>query len=408
MQPMSEKFTFQSLQGHKLAGRLDSPRIGGPRAYAIFAHCFSCSKDLIAVRRICARLTVAGIAVLRFDFTGLGHSEGEFANSHFQANLADLNTAIEAMNAAGMPPTLLIGHSLGGTAVLKATAEQEQIKAVATVGAPFDPAHALDNIAGDVSNLPKDQGIEISLGGRPFVIDHSFVDGMRDGSVAASVKSLRAALMVLHAPTDDRVGIDHASHIFLNAKHPKAFVGLDTADHLLTKVDDAVFVGDTIATWAARYIDLSDPETFETREQVTVMSTGLGKFQQRVLAAGHTVIADEPKSYGGLGSGPAPYDFLMVSLGTCTNMTLAMYADRKSLPLRGVSVILKHNKIHAKDCEECETKVGRIDRIKRTIRLQGEDLTANQRQRLLEIADMCPVHRSLHGEFHIETVLEAT
>lgn len=405
MTPLTEKFVFLSPQGHELAGRLDSPVIGQPRAYAVFAHCFSCSKDLSAVRRIVARLTEAGIAVLRFDFTGLGHSGGEFANSHFQANIADLSAAIEAMNATGKAPSLLIGHSLGGAAVLCAGAAHDQIKAVATVGAPFDPAHALDNIAEDISNLDPEACVEVTLGGRPFRIDRSFVDGMAEGKMVEAAKSLRAALLVLHSPIDATVGIDHASQIFLSAKHPKAFVGLDTADHLLTKPEDAAFVGDTIATWAGRYIDLSVPDTVEARGQVVVTSTGLGKFQQHVLAAGHVLTADEPKSYGGFDSGPAPYDFLMAGLGACTNMTLALYAERKNLPLKGVTVALDHGKIHAKDCAECETKSGKIDHIKRTLTIEGDDLTPEQRQRLLEIADMCPVHRSLHGEFHIETEL---
>ena len=405
MQPITEKFTFTSPQGHELAGRLDSPRVGAPRGYAVFAHCFSCSKDLGAVRRIVTRLTQAGLSVLRFDFTGLGHSEGEFANSHFQANVADLSAAIKAMNAAGKPPSLLIGHSLGGAAVLCAASDHEQIKAVATVGAPFDPAHALDNITEDISDLDPEACVEVSLGGRPFSIDRQFVEGMRAGKVQAAAKTLRAALLVLHSPVDQTVGIDHASQIFLNARHPKAFVGLDTADHLLTKAEDAAFVGDTIATWAARYVDLSLPEQSEARGQVVVESTGVGKFQQRVLAAGHALVADEPKSYGGLDSGPSPYDYLLAGLGACTNMTLAMYAERKGLPLEGVIVALDHSKIHAKDCAECETQSGKIDHIKRTLTIEGEALTPEQRQRLLEIADMCPVHRSLHGEFKIETEL---
>ena len=405
MNPITEKFTFQSPQGHALAGRLDSPLIGQPRAYAVFAHCFSCSKDLTAVRRIAARLTDAGIAVLRFDFTGLGHSEGEFANSHFQANIADLCAAIAAMNAAGKAPSLLVGHSLGGAAVLCAAAAHDQIKAVATIGAPFDPAHALGNIAEDIRDLDHGSCVEVTLGGRPFRINQAFVAGMAEGKMAEAIKDLRAALLVLHAPLDATVGIDQASQIFLTAKHPKAFIGLDSADHLLTKAEDAAFVGDSIATWATRYIDLSAPDRAAGQGQVVVTSTGRGRFQQQVLAAGHRLTADEPKSYGGFDSGPAPYDFLMTGLGACTSMTLALYAERKDLPLRGVTVALEHDKIHAKDCQDCETKAGKLDQIRRTLTLEGEALTQDQRQRLLEIADLCPVHRSLQGEFRIETKL---
>lgn len=403
MKPVTQKFEFSSQRGLTLAGRLDFPLIGKPKAFAVFAHCFSCSKDLAASRNVSTRLAAEGFGVLRFDFTGLGHSQGEFANSHFQANVEDLLAAIDAMKAADMTPNLLIGHSLGGAAVLQASHLREHITAVATIGAPYDPEHAIERLNGDIDAI-RSQGVgEVSIAGRAFQITSAFLDGMKPEMLDERLKRLRAALLVMHGPLDATVSVDNASQIFLKAKHPKSFVGLDQADHLLSAQQDAEHAGDVIATWARRYVNWLDNDVSAGEGQVVVASTGLGRFQQRVITADHSLTADEPKSLGGLDSGPSPYDYLLAALGACTSMTMQMYAARKGWPLEGVTVALNHAKIHARDCEDCETSSGQIDEINRTIQIDGEQLDDDQRARLIEIADKCPVHRTLHNEVKVRT-----
>ena len=406
MRPITRKFEFKGSGGVTLAGRLDVPVIGLPKAYAVFVHCFSCSKDLAASRNVSARLVSEGFGVLRFDFTGLGHSQGEFANSHFQANVHDLLAAIDAMADAQMAPSLLIGHSLGGAAVLQAAHLRVGISAVATIGAPYDPEHAIERLEGDIDAIRLNGVGDVNIAGRTFQITSSFLDGMKPEVLDGRLSKLRASLLVMHSPLDNTVAVDNATQIFLKAKHPKSFVGLDTADHLLSRRPDAEHVGDVIASWARRYVDWQDDDVAAGEGQVMVASTGLGRFQQRITTADHSLTADEPKSLGGLDSGPSPYDYLLSALGACTNMTLQMYAARKQWPLEGVSVALQHAKIHATDCADCETSVGQIDEIHRAIHIEGEQLDSDQRARLVEIADKCPVHRTLHNEVKIRTTTE--
>ena len=401
--PLSEKFEFQNADGHTLSGRLDVPAVGKPLAYAVFAHCFSCSKDLAASRTVVAALTAEGIGVLRFDFTGLGNSAGDFANSHFRANVQDLQAALKAMANDGRPVSLLVGHSLGGAAVLQAAALEDGIKAVATVGAPYDPAHALDRLEGDLETIRSKGHGTVEIAGRVFDISAEFLAGMEAEALKDRLKRLNAALLVCHSPVDQTVSIDQASSIFQAARHPKSFLSLDKADHLLTQVEDATFVGHQIATWAKRYIPLIEPNQSDLSGQIIVRSTGLGKFQQEVLGDGHCLTADEPKSFGGNATGFSPYEFLMTALGACTNMTIKMYADRKGLAVEQVETSLDHAKIHVSDCEDCTTEKGKIDEIKRQIKITAPTLTQEQLARLMEITDMCPVHRTLHSEVKIRT-----
>ena len=222
----------------------------------------------------------------------------------------------------------------------------------------------------------------------------------------AHVAKLHKALLVMHAPTDDTVGIDNATRIFVAAKHPKSFVSLADADHLLTNKNDAAYVADVIAAWATRYLDPAVPEQAavagEAPRNVVVRETRNSKFQQTIATGPHRLLADEPVAAGGEDTGPGPYDFLLAGLGACTSMTMRMYADRKSLPLERVTVTLRHNKIHAEDCAECETKAGMLDQIDRVIAMEGA-LDAEQRKKLMEIADKCPVHRTLTSEIRIVT-----
>ncbi len=398
----TEKLTFTGHAGDTLAARLDLPN--GPHlATALFAHCFTCSKDITAARRIAARLAAMGVAVLRFDFTGLGHSEGEFENTNFTSNVQDLHAACAALEQKGMAPSLLIGHSLGGAAVIKAAPDMPSIKAVVTIGAPFDPGHVTHNFADAIPEIV-DQGVaEVNLGGRPFRIGKSFVDDVSEVALSSSLAKLGAALLVLHAPRDATVGIENASDIFLAAKHPKSFVTLDDADHLVTRPADAEYAADVIAAWSKRYLDLAPPaKPADVPEGIMrVTEADPNGFLQDVQSGPHHALADEPAKYGGTNKGLTPYGFVSAGLGACTSMTIRMYARRKGWPLDGVSVDIAHAKEHAQDAADPGAKVDHFDR---TIRLTG-DLSDEQRARLLEIADKCPVHKTLERSSTVRTVL---
>ncbi len=400
----TERFEFPNAQGDKLAATLDLP-LGEPLAFALFAHCFTCGKDILAAKRIAERLAAHGIATLRFDFTGLGGSEGEFANTHFSSNVDDLVAAADHLRKAHRAPAILIGHSLGGAAVLAAAHRIAEARCVVTIAAPCDPAHVTGLFKERVEDIRKQGEVQVALAGRPFTIKRAFLDDVAEQRIKDCLGTLRKALLIFHSPTDDLVGIDNASRIFTAAKHPKSFVSLAGADHLLSKKSDAVYVANVIAAWAERYLDQPAGMTEEEVELGTVLvrETHGGKYQQEILTGPHRLIADEPVKLGGLDSGPGPYDFLLAGLGACTSMTIRLYAEFKKIPLANVSVRLQHGKIHAKDCETCETKVAMVDRIDRAITLEGP-LDAEQRQRLMEIADKCPVHKTLTSEIDIRTV----
>ncbi len=387
-----------------LAARLDLPEQPAA-AYALFAHCFTCSKDTLAATRISAALVEHGFGVLRFDFTGLGGSEGEFANTNFTSNIADLVAAANWLREHHQAPRVMIGHSLGGAAVLAAAAQVPEAAAVATIGAPFDPGHVRHLLHGAAPDIEAAGEAEVDLGGRRFRIKKQFLDDIASQSNASRIAALRKALLVFHSPHDTTVDIDNAAKIFVAAKHPKSFVSLDTADHLLTRKADAVYVAAVLAAWASRYIaTATQPDKVESGEPgvVVVRETREAKFTQTVTAGRHHLRADEPVASGGTDSGPGPYDFLLAGLGACTSMTLRLYAEQKQWPLERVTVRLSHQKIHAADCADCETREGRIDRIDREISLAGA-LSPEQRTRLMEIADKCPVHRTLHSEVSIKT-----
>jgi putative redox protein len=400
------RLTFPGSRGASLAARYDQP-IGPARATALFAHCFTCSKDLAAASRVSRALAHRGFGVLRFDFTGLGHSEGEFENTDFSSNVDDLVAAADHLRANEGAPALLVGHSLGGTAVLAAADRIPEARAVATIAAPSSPDHIKGLLAGALDEIEREGAAEVELAGRRFRIRREMIDDLEAHPLAERIGSLRKALLVLHAPMDTAVGIDNATEIFLAARHPKSFVSLDGADHLLTRRADAEYVAEVIASWASRYLPAPAEQTQRTEPGIVrVEETGDGVYANEVVVGPHVLRADEPKSVGGDDSGPTPYGLLSAALGACTTMTLRMYANRKEWPLERVSVSIAHEKIHAKDCEACETETGRIDRFDRVLRIEGEALTADQRERLLEIADRCPVHRTLHGEVDVRTRIE--
>ncbi len=399
----SERFEFPNAKGEQLAAVLDLP-LGEPTAYALFAHCFTCGKDIAAAKTIAGRLTMHGIAVLRFDFTGLGGSEGEFANTHFSSNVNDLVAAADHLRKTRIAPAILIGHSLGGAAVLAAAHRVEETRCAVTIGAPADPAHVTGLFKEHVGAIRDKGEVDVVLAGRPFKIRREFLDDVAEQMLMDRIAHLRKALLVFHSPTDELVGIDNASKIFVTAKHPKSFVSLAGADHLLSQTRDAEYVANVIAAWSERYLDR--PESVAKAESetgvVTVRETRAGKFQQDIMSGPHRFLADEPASFGGLDSGPGPYDLLLASLGACTSMTLRIYADSKKLPLERITVRLTHKKIHAEDCENCEMEQGMVDRIDRHIIFEG-NLDQVTRKRLLEIADKCPLHRTLTSEINIRT-----
>jgi putative redox protein len=399
----TERITFPGHSGDTLSARLDLP--DGPHlATALFAHCFTCSKDIPAARRIAARLASMGIAVLRFDFTGLGHSKGEFANTTFTSNVGDLHAAAAYLAGRGMAPTLLIGHSLGGAAVLRAAGDMAGIKAVVTIGAPYDPEHVTHNFSDVLEDIESVGKATVDLGGRPFTIGKGFVEDVKAQKLGPVINGLKAALLVMHAPRDAVVGIENATNIFAAARHPKSFVTLDDADHLVTQARDAEYAAEVIAAWAGRYLKLTPPAPPIGAPEgiVRVAEADAAGFLQDVQAGPHHLLADEPLAYGGTNRGPSPYGLLAAGLGACTSMTLRMYARRKGWPLQHVTVDVSHDKVHAQDAS---TPVAtNIDLFRRRITVTG-DLSADQRQKLLEIADKCPVHKTLEAASRVETEL---
>jgi putative redox protein len=402
----SQHISFTGSQGTELAGRLDVPA-GPPVAYALFAHCFTCSKDGHAAGRIAAELNARGIAVLRFDFTGLGSSEGEFGNTDFSSNLDDLRLAAAWLREHRHAPQILVGHSLGGAAAVAVADDIPEVEAVATIGAPADIGHVRHLFADHLEEIETTGEATVEIGGRRFRVRRALLDDLTDHAIVERAAAMRAALLVLHSPTDEVVSIDHAADLYRAARHPKSFVSIDRADHLLSRRDDATFAAQIIATWAGRYIGHEHPPHPRPAPSapVVVAETGQGPFLNHVVVGAHQFLADEPLSIGGFDAGPSPYDLLGSALGACTSMTLRMYAQRKGLALDRVTVEVSHAKVHADDCIDCaEGAAPLVDHFERRIRLDGE-LTDDARAALLRIADRCPVHRTLESGSRITTSL---
>jgi putative redox protein len=396
---------FTGALGDRLAARVELP-VGKPTACALFAHCFTCGKDLKAVVRISRALAERGIAVFRFDFTGLGESAGDFADTNFSSNLEDLVAAADLMRGEWGGAQILIGHSLGGSAVLAAARRIPEVKAVATIGAPSDTEHLRDTLVSIVPELETDGEAELRLGGPPVRVRRQLLIDLEEQSMMASISNLGLPLLIFHSPADEVVSVDHARRIYKAARHPKSFVSLDGADHLLlAREEDARFVADVLAAWAGRYVPMTGlPEPLPAGE--VLVEGGAAGYANLIQAGPHMLRADEPVSVGGADSGPNPYDLLLAGLGACKSMTMRMYADRKGWPLEATRVRLRHSRIHAEDCEECETTKGRVDRIAVEVGVDGE-LDDAQRQRLLEISERCPVHRTLKSEIDIRSRPEA-
>ena len=406
MSNRSIRMTFPSRLGHELAARLDMP-VAGARAYALFAHCFTCTKDIFAARRIAATLASLGVAVLRFDFTGLGSSEGEFQNTNFSSNVEDLVRAADHLREHYRAPAIVIGHSLGGAAVLAAAHRMPEAKAIVTIGAPFDVAHVLHHFQAQLDDIERDGIATVTLAGRTFPISKSLVEDAKGQALQHHVAHLHKALLVMHAPQDQIVSIENATSIFTAARHPKSFISLDSADHLLSGRQDAAYAAQVIAAWASRYIPQDEANVGEDRHDgVVAAETGAGKFQNAITAGRHLLLADEPVSVGGLDSGPSPYDYLAAALAACTSMTLRVYAEHKQLGLGRLTVSVRHGKLPAEHCHDCgeaaEGRIGQIDRFERMISVEGgvDAVTAGK---LIEIAERCPVHRTLEARSVVAT-----
>jgi putative redox protein len=400
--PTRERIIFENKSGIKLAAVLELPD-RPTNIFALFAHCFTCGKDVVAASRIARTLATNNIGVLRFDFTGLGSSDGDFANTNFSSNIEDLLSAAQYLRDNHSAPQLLVGHSLGGTAVLNAAGNIPECKAVVSIGAPATADHVMKLFTQDVEKIEVEGSAEVDLAGRRFHIKRQFIADLKAQSTENRISRLRKALLVFHSPLDDTVSIEQAGLIFTAAKHPKSFITLDGADHLLSKVGDAQYVANTISAWASRYIDQETATQPSVEKGEINVSEGNHKFLRDVSSDNHQWLADEPKRVGGDDLGPDPYEHLLAALGTCTSMTIRMYANRKGWPLEDVHVELEHSRQHGADCGNCEDANSKVEVITRAIKLSGP-LDEGQRERLIEIANRCPVHRTLEGDLRIETV----
>lgn len=399
-----QKINFTNAEGQQLVGRLELPINQHPHNFAIFAHCFTCNKNLSAVKNITRELTSNGFGVLRFDFTGLGESEGDFENTNFSGNVDDLISASNYLKGNHTAPTLLIGHSLGGAAVIFAASKIDSVKAVATIGAPSNPKHVKHLIQNSVEEIKATGKANVSIGGRPFTIKKQFLDDIETKSLPDVAQNLRKALLIMHSPQDTTVGIENAEQIYVAARHPKSFVTLDGADHLLMKKEDSIYVGSVIATWAKRYISIPKIDTISTTHQAVASLDAEDGFTTQMTVGSHTMMADEPVSYGGNDFGPSPYEFVSAGLSACTAMTVQMYVKRKGWDLQNIEVHTSHTKVVKQIVENGEQKEIKVDTFNREIKLKG-NLDDKQIQRMLQIADKCPVHKTLHSAIEVITTL---
>ena len=398
-----QKVIFENKEGQSLVGKLELPANQHPHNFAIFAHCFTCNKNLAAVRNIGKALTSNGFGVLRFDFTGLGESEGDFGDTNFSGNVEDLIAAADYLNDNYSAPTLLIGHSLGGAAAIYAAAQVNSIKAVATIGAPSNPKHVQRLLQSSVDEIKKNGKAIVNLSGRDFTIKKQFLDDLERNTLSETVKNLRKPILIMHSPQDNTVGIKNAEEIYMAAHHPKSFISLDGADHLLMNKKDSIYAGEVISGWAKRYLNITDSEDLpKTKHQVIASLDFDDGFTTAMKVGNHYMTADEPTSYGGNDFGPSPYELVSAGLSACTAMTLQMYTKRKGWHIDNVEVHTSYSKTHALDCGDCESANAKIDTFHREIKITG-DFDDKQLERLLQIADKCPVHKTLHNETQVIT-----
>src|SRR5690606_29190008 len=399
-----DKVFFKNSNNERLAAYLDLPIDGKPHNFALFAHCFTCSKKLKAIGNISKALTQAGIGVLRFDFTGLGESEGDFSDTDFSGNVEDLEVAADFLKQNYRAPTLIIGHSLGGAAALLAASRIDFIKAVVTIGAPSEPEHVKHLFQDSLEEIERNGKAKVLLEGRPFTIKKNFVDDLLNHTLLEKVKKLRKSLLIFHSPQDITVDIKNAENIYKAAFHPKSFVSLDGANHLLTNKEDSRYVGKVIAEWTSRYLTVPEEEKVKSQSQVAASLDETEIFTTTMTLGNHSFMADEPTKFGGNDLGPSPYEYLAGALAACKSMTVQMYARRKEWDVENVTVHVDHSRQHAIDCEHTENQAAKIDTFHSQTSLEG-DLTKEQKSRLLEIADRCPVHKTLSNKIQITSNL---
>ncbi|MBP1839249.1 bifunctional alpha/beta hydrolase/OsmC family protein [Formosa algae] len=403
----SQKLVIENEKGEKLQAYLELPANQNPNYFAVFAHCFTCTSTLSAVKNISRSLTNHDFGVLRFDFTGLGRSEGEFSDSHFSSNVSDLLAVSAYLETHYKAPALMVGHSLGGAAVIVTSSKLESVKAVATIGAPATVDHVTHLFSHGFDDIEDKGDVEVNIGGRPFNINKEFVDDFSKTDLIAITENLRKPLLIMHAPFDAIVPIDNAERLYKTAHHPKSFVSLDQADHLLTNSRDSVYAGNVIGAWVQRYFDAKDSDILDTQGEQLVAHLNLKEdhFTTNIQTKKHTLVADEPESVGGDDFGPSPYDYLSASLAACTAMTLKLYAERKKWDLQEVYVYITYSKKHSQDLKLDGKPAGKIDYLKKTLKFIG-DLDDKQKERLKEIASKCPVHKTLQSDTEIETSIE--
>ncbi len=403
----TEKITFNNSRGELLSANLELPIDQRPHNFAIFAHCFTCNKNFKAVRYVTRSLTAEGFGVLSLDFTGLGESEGDFADTTFSSSVDDLICAANYLKENHRSPSMIIGHSLGGAAVILAASQFDEIKAVVTIGAPSAPQHVKNLLQNGIKELEQNGIGEINIGGRPFNVKKEFLDDLENQNLLGVIRQMRKSYLFLHSPQDAIVSIENAAELYQAARHPKSFIALEGADHLLSNEKDACYAGDVIGNWSKRYLEIPETKELSTRSHIVAYLGSEEKFTTQIKADTHRLIADEPKSFGGNDFGASPYQLISSGLAACTVMTLRLYAERKKWNLREVYCHIRHEKTHMEDCGDCENPKAKIDKFTRELELIGE-MDGEQKQRLLEIADRCPVHRTLEGNAHIETKLVQT
>ncbi|MCK0191191.1 bifunctional alpha/beta hydrolase/OsmC family protein [Arenibacter sp. F20364] len=399
-----QKVSFKNGNGETLVGRISLPANQHPHNFVLFAHCFTCNKNLTAIRNISRALTADGFGVLRFDFTGLGESEGEFSDSNFSGNVEDLLEAAKYLEEHYISPTLIIGHSLGGAAAILAAQQISSIKAIATIGAPSDPLHVKHIFKDDIETITDKGTAEVNIGGRSFTIKKQFLEDLKSQSFQETLKNIGKSILILHSPQDNIVEIKNAEEIYIRSHHPKSFVSLDGADHLLSNPKDASYTGEIIGKWSKRYLEMPGAIALETEREVVSSLDASDGFTTQMKVGSHYITADEPVSYGGNNFGPSPYELVSAGLSACTAMTIQMYVKRKKWPLENVEVHTSYQKLHAADCTNCDSSEAKIDTFQREIKLTG-DLDDKQIARIMEIADKCPVHKTLKSEINIATTL---
>lgn len=392
----SQKVRFKNQLGYHLSAKIDYPLSKGPHPFAIFAHVFTGNKNLSSARHISRALTLHGVAVLRFDFTGLGESEGDFADTNFTSNIEDIIAAADYLAAHHQAPSIIIGHSLGGAAALFAGARIQSITAIVTIGAPSYPEHVTHLLQDEIEAIEEQGYAKVIIDRREFTIKKHFLDDLRSQNHVDIIQNLGKALLVMHSPQDRIVEIKNAAHIYKLARHPKSFITLDGANHMLTNKNDAFYAGQVIASWVQRYITIAEKEPLNTDRQVVVKLAKEDVFTADIQAGRHGFVADEPEEFGGFDFGPDPYELLNSALGACTAMTLQMYAKRKGWDLQDIKIHLSHAKTthYYDDIQNIDAKTSKIDRFERVIELIG-DLSPKQRQILREVASKCPIHRTL-------------